>query len=206
MPIKPGIIVPAKINQQLFAQPRIMRTLLAAVFFLLLMQGVHLSAGPSELYVVGAMPIYLLLGFIPALLGAVLGLLIHGTLIDVQHFPQFALSGLSLLLPLIAVHFRLGRKLSTLTNGHHICWRSLLKLDAMYYAGVTGIVGVWLLMTEATLPFAALGMFAATCFAIVALESAFIYSLLRSRKLLQRAGRAHFLNPLRHMQLRTPSL
>ena len=206
MPIKPGIIVPAKINQQLFAQPRIMRTLLAAVFFLLLMQGVHLSAGPSELYVVGAMPIYLLLGFIPALLGAVLGLLIHGTLIDVQHFPQFALSGLSLLLPLIAVHFTLGRKLSAMTNGHHICWRSLLKLDAMYYAGVIGIAGVWLLMTEATLPFAALGMFAAACFAIAALESAFIYSLLRTHKLLQRADRAHFLNPLRRMQLRSSSL
>lgn len=206
MHIKPGTIVPAKIGQPLFAQPRIMRTLLAAIFFLLLMQSVHLSAGSSELYVVGAMPVYLLLGFIPALLGAVLGLLIQGTLFDANNFPQLALSCLALLLPLIAVHFTLGRKLSTMTNGHHICWRSLLKLDAIYYAGVTGIAGVWLLSTAATMPFAAWGMFAAACFAIAALESAFIYSMLRIRKLYQRASRAHFANPLRRAQFGPSSL
>lgn len=170
------------------------------------MQSVHLSAGAFELYVVGAMPVYLLLGFIPALLGAVLALLIQGTLLDAHHLPQLALSGLALLVPLIAVHFTLGRKLGTLTNGHHICWRSLLKLDAMYYAGVTGIAGVWLLMTEATLPFAALGMFATVCFAIAALESACIYSILRLRKFHQRAGRARFASPLRCAQLRSSSL
>ena len=197
---KPGTIVATKTHHELFAQPRIM---LAVVFFLLLMQSQHLSAGPSELYVVGAMSVYLLLGFIPALLGAVLGLLIQGTLIDAQHFPQLALSCLSLLLPLIAVHFTLGRKLSTMTNGHHICWRSLLKLDAMYYAGVTGIAGVWLLITEATLPFATLGMFAAACFAMAALESAFIYLMLRIRKFHPRGGRAHFISSLRHAQLRS---
>ena len=206
MHIKPGTIVTAKIGQPLFSQPRILRTLLAAVFFLLLMQSVHLSAGSSALYVVGAMPIYLLLGFIPALLGAVLGLLIQGTLLGANNLPQLALSGLSLLLPLIAVHFTLGRKLSNLTNGHHLCWRSLLKLDAMYYVGVTGIAGVWLLMTQATLPFTAWGMFAATCFAIAALESAFIYSMLRIRKLHQRAARAHFVSPLRRAQLGASSL
>lgn len=203
---KPGTIVPAKIGQQLFAQSRTLRTLLAAVLFLLLMQSVHLSAGSSELYVVGAMPVYLLLGFIPALFGAVLGLLIQGTLFDANNFPQLALSCLALLLPLIAVHFTLGRKLSTLTNGHHICWRSLLKLDAMYYVGVTGIAGMWLLMTEATIPFAAWGMFAAACFAITAHESAFIYSMLRIRKFHQRAGWARFASPLRRAQLGSSSL
>ena len=206
MHIKSSYVVPAKIGQPLFSQSRTMRTLLAAIFFLLLMQSVHLSAGSSALYVVGAMPVYLLLGFIPALLGAVLGLLIHGTLSDANNLPQLALSCLSLLLPLIAVHFTLGRKLSTMTNGHHICWRSLLKLNAMYYAGVIGIAGVWLLMTEATMPFAALGMFAAACFAIAALESAFIYSMLRIRKFHQRAGWAHFISPLRRAQLRSSSL
>lgn len=203
---KPETRVPAKIGQPLFSQSRTLRTLLAAVLFLLLMQSVHLSAGASELYVVGAMPVYLLLGFIPALLGAVLGLLIQGTLLGANHLPQLALSGLALLLPLIAVHFTLGRKLGTLTNGHHICWRSLLKLDAMYYVGVISIAGVWLLMTEATLPFAALGMFAATCFTIAALESAFIYSMLRIRKFHQHAGWARFASPLRRAQLRSSSL
>ena len=129
-----------------------------------------------------------------------------GTLFDANNFPQLALSCLALLLPLIAVHFTLGRKLGTMTNGHHICWRSLLKLDAMYYIGVTGIAGVWLLMTQATLPFTAWGLFAATCFAITALESAFIYSLLRIRKFHQRAGWAHFISPLRRAQLRSSSL
>eukprot|EP01034_Spumella_vulgaris_P045428 gene45428-56587_t len=50
-----------------------LRTALAAFFFSLLMQAWHLPVGPSELHLVGAMPIYLLFGFIPTLFGFGLG-------------------------------------------------------------------------------------------------------------------------------------
>ena len=45
-----------------------LRTALAAVFFTLFMQAFHMKVGPSELHFVGAMPIYLLLGFLPTLI------------------------------------------------------------------------------------------------------------------------------------------
>ncbi len=52
-----------------------LRTALAAFFFSVLMQAWHLPVGPSELHLVGAMPVYLLFGFIPTLFGFGLGLL-----------------------------------------------------------------------------------------------------------------------------------
>ena len=204
---KPGAIVPTKIGTQLsWHSTTLMRTLLAAVFFSLLTQGLHLSAEPSALHFVGALPIYLLLGFIPALFGFGLSLLLQGGLSASTDLSHLAVNSWFLLLPLIAVHFTLVRKLGTMTNGHHIRWQSILELEAMYYGGVTGLVGLWLLITAATMPFAAWGMFATACFAIAALESAFIYSLLRLRKFHQRAGWAHFISPLRRAQLRSSSL
>ena len=54
----------------LIRQPTlILRTLAAAVFFSLFMQSFHLPVGPSELHFVGAMPIYIILGFIPTMMG-----------------------------------------------------------------------------------------------------------------------------------------
>ena len=185
---KSGHIAPAKVlvtNRGLTAildrHSAAMRALLAAVLFLLWMQIFHISFGPSELYFAGAIPVYLMLGFVPALIGIALALLLQGVVFEPLNLPQLAMNSLPLLLPLIAVHFTLGRKLNTTTNGHHLCWRSILKLGAMYYAGMTGMVGVWLLIAPGNTPFAAWGAFATSCLAITALESAVTYSVLRMR-------------------------
>lgn len=204
---KPETIASTRIGTKLsWHSTPLMRTLLAAVFFSLLTQGLHPSAEPSALHFVGALPVYLLLGFIPALFGFGLSLLLQGGWFASTDLSHLALNSWSLLLPLIAVHFTLARKLSTMTNGHHIRWQSILKLEAMYYAGVASMVGLWLLMTGATTPLATGWMFAASCLAIAALESVFTYSVLRLRKLLKHAAHAYFVSSLRRMQLRLPSL
>jgi len=207
MHIKPGTIAPTKVGKELFLHPTtIMRTVLAAIFFLLPMQSFPMGTEASAWHFVGALPVYLLLGFIPALFGFGLSLLLQGGWFGPADLSQLAMNSLSLLLPLIAVHFTLTRKLSTMTNGHHIRWQSILKLEAGYYAGVTGMAGLWLLITSASMPFAAWGIFAASCVAIVALESVFTYSMLRLRKLPIHAARAYFTSLLRRMQLRSSSL
>ena len=50
----------------LLKQPQlIVRSLIAAVAFTVFMQAFHLPVGPSELHFLGAMPLYLALGFVP---------------------------------------------------------------------------------------------------------------------------------------------
>ena len=97
MHIEPGILSSAKIAAanlaatsllavqapQLIKKPQlILRTLLAALFFSVFMQSFHMPAGASELHFIGAMPIYLTLGFVPTLLGFGLGLLLQGVIFE----------------------------------------------------------------------------------------------------------------------------
>ncbi|MEK7712095.1 MAG: energy-coupling factor ABC transporter permease [Pseudomonadota bacterium] len=197
MHIEPGFIAQTKIMlanagaisvlgwyaKDLLRRPAdILRTLLAAGFFSLFMQAFHMSVGPSERHFVGAMAMYLTLGFLPTLFGFALGLLLQGLLFEPTDLVHLAVNSLSLVVPLIAVHFTLGRKLRETTNGHHIDWRTILKLDAMYYSGVTGMVGFWLLVSEVATPFAAWATFAASYLAIVAIEPLFTYGVIRLLK------------------------
>ena len=160
----------------------ILRALLAAGFFSLFMQGFHVNVGPSELHFVGAMAIYLTLGFLPTLFGFAAGLLLQGLLFEPADLMHLAVNSLSLILPLIAVHYTLGRKLREMTNGHRIGWRTILKLDALYYGGVTTMVGFWLLVSDVATPFSAWAAFAASYLAVVAFEPVFTYAALRLLK------------------------
>ena len=82
-----------------------LRTALAAFFFSLLMQAWHLPVGPSELHLVGAMPVYLLFGFIPTLFGFGLGLLVQAMVFEPQDMAHLAVNFLSLAVPLDTVAF-----------------------------------------------------------------------------------------------------
>lgn len=159
-----------------------LRTLLAAVFFSLFMQSFHMSVGPSELHFVGAMAMYLTLGFVPALFGFALGLLLQGLLFDPADLVHLAVNSLSLIVPLIMVHYTLGRKLRNALTGQRIHWRAILKLDALYYGGVTAMVGFWLLAADVATPFAAWAAFASSYLVIVAVEPLFTYAVLRLLK------------------------
>ena len=120
-----------------------LRTALAAVFFSILMQLWHLPVGPSELHLVGAIPIYLLFGYIPTLFGFMLGLFLQAFFFEPQDMLHLAVNFLSLGVPLVVVHATYGRHLQKLrlTN--------LVTLDAFYYTGVTLMVGFWLSISTA---------------------------------------------------------
>ncbi len=197
MHIEPGLLAPTKVllanvsalsllglyAQGLLKQPAdLVRTLIAALFFSVFMQGFHLPVGPSELHFVGAMAIYLTLGFLPTLYGFALGLLLQGLLFDPLDLQHLAVNALSLILPLLAVHYGLGRQLRAAASGKRIGWATLVKLDALYYSGVTLMVGFWLLAAEVATPLAAWAAFATSYLAIVAIEPLVTYGALRLLK------------------------
>jgi len=197
MHIEPGIVAPAKVlianvstlgllgfyARGLIRQPAdLIRTLLAALFFSVFMQVFHLSVGPSELHFVGAMAMYLTLGFLPTLYGFALGLLLQALVFDPIDLPHLAVNSLSLILPLLAVHYGLGRRLRDAASGRCIGWATIIKLDAAYYTGVTLMVGFWLALAEVATPFAAWVTFATSYLAIVAIEPLVTYGALRLLK------------------------
>ena len=163
MHIEPGFISQAKVMganaaavgvlgfyaKRLIQRPfDIVKASLAAVFFSIFMQSFHMSVGPSELHFVGAMAIYLTLGFIPTLFGFAMGLLLQGIIFEPTDLPHLAVNSLSLIVPLITVHLTTGKKLFDRSLDKRLSWPAILKLDGIYYAGVTLMVGFWLLIGE----------------------------------------------------------
>ncbi len=193
MHIEPGILDAVKITganvaavavlgayvPKLFKTPTlILRTVLAAVFFSLFMQSFHMPAGASELHFVGAMPIYLLLGFVPTLFGFAVGLLMQGLLFEPADLVHLGVNSLSLMVPLLVLHYSIGQRLAGQFNV-----KNILKLDATYYAGVTLMVGFWLSMgTEAT-PFADWALFTSSYVALVLVEPFVTYGIVRLAQL-----------------------
>ena len=179
MHIEPGIIAPAKLAfaavtasalylgylPQLCRRPALLlRTGLAAIFFSMFMQAFHMQVGPSELHFIGAIPIYLSFGFLPTLFGFALGLLLQGALFEPQDLVHLAVNSLSLAVPLIAMHYSFGRKLKSANV------TTLLKLDAMYYSGVTLMVGFWLAIANPATSLLAWAHFASSYLSLVLLE------------------------------------
>lgn len=179
MHIEPGFVSAAKIAAAnvaavsllgshataLVRQPQlVVRTLLAAVFFSLFMESFFLPAGPSELHFVGAMPMYLVLGFVPTLLGFGIGLLLQGFLFEPADLVHLGVNTLSLAIPLIVLHHTVGKRLGELRV------RDILKLDAVYYGGVTLMVGFWLAIGEIATPLADWATFAAAYVPLVLVE------------------------------------
>lgn len=183
MHIEPGVIAPAKLilanasaaalligqlKGAVRAPAVLLRTLLAAVFFSLFMESFHMPVGPSELHFVGAMAIYLTLGYFPAMFGFALGLLLQGLLFEPQDLVHLAVNSLSLIVPLMAVHHAVGKRL---TEGRRaLSWKEVVRLDGMYYAGVTAMVGFWLMIGEVETPFLAWARFAASYLGLVLIE------------------------------------
>lgn len=183
MHIEPGLIAPAKLTlaaavagplllaylPQVLKQPALLlRTLLAALFFSLFMQAFHMKAGPSELHFLGAMPLYLSFGFVPTLLGLALGLLLQGLIFEPQDLVHLAVNSLSLMLPLMAVHYGLAKRL---VHGERpITVKTLLQLDSAYYGGVIAMVGFWLAIGQGETSVAEWARFALSYAPVVLLE------------------------------------
>lgn len=123
-----------------------------------------MPVGPSELHMLGAMPIYLLFGFVPTLFGFGLGLLVQGLVFEPQDLAHLSINFLSLAVPLMVTHHSLGKKMQGLSVAN------VLKLDAVYYAGVTLMVGFWLSISNVSAPVADWAMFAASYASLVMIE------------------------------------
>jgi ABC-type Co2+ transport system permease subunit len=194
MHIEPGLISQAKIAlanvaasglllsyaRGLITRPAdIVRTLLATIFFTFFMQSFHVQVGPSELHFIGAMAMYLTLGFVPTLIGFAAGLLLQAIVFDPTDMMNLAANALTLITPLIALHYTFGRKLR---EGAKVNFQQILKMDAMYYAGVVAMVGFWLSMSAVATPFAAWATFASSYLVVVACEPVFTYVTVRLLK------------------------
>ncbi len=190
MHIEPGLLAQSKIvaanaaalavlasqAPALLRRPTLwLRTGLAAAFFTLFMQAFHLPVGPSELHFIGAMPIYLLLGFLPTLFGFALGLGLQGLVFEPQDLVHLGVNALSLMVPLIVLHKALGQRLAA----RSVSAAQILKLDGVYYAGVTLMVGFWLTQSETTFALADWLRFTASYLGVVALEPLLTLLLVR---------------------------
>lgn len=204
MHIEPGYIAPAKIVianagaigvfawgcktqiKEFLSKPCApLKSLVAAIFFSLFMQGFHMPVGPSELHFVGAMAMYLTLGFTPTLLGFGVGLLFQGLLFDPGDIYHLGVNSLSLALPLIAVHCAAGKRFFDGASSERLSWAKIVKLDAMYYTGVTGMVGFWLMIGDVATPFSAWAAFAGSYLAIVAIEPVVTYLAVKGLKAIE---------------------
>lgn len=201
MHIEPGFVAPAKVAmanvaaagvvgwyakehvKEIVRQPwAIAKTGAAAVFFSLFMESFFVPVGPSELHFVGAMAMYLTLGFLPTLLGFAIGLLLQGLLFNPADLVHLAVNSLSLIVPLVAVHAFAGKTLFDRSVRARLSFAKILKLDAMYYSGVTGMVGFWLLIGDVATPLAAWATFAASYLAVVAAEPVFTWLAVKGLK------------------------
>lgn len=167
------LVLAAACLPQIWRRPMLMpRVVLAAAFFTLCMEVFCLKVGPSELHFIGAMPMYLAFGLLPTLCAFALGLLVQGLLFEPADLVHLAVNTLSLALPLLAVHGLRGRRVRRVTVA------DVLRLDAMYYAGVTLMVGFWLSQAEVATPLAEWLRFAASYLAVVAIEPVLTIAML----------------------------
>lgn len=148
----------------------IIKTAAAALVFSVLMQSWHLPVGPSELHLIGATTIYLLFGFRATMMGFGLGLALQ-TLMEPQDLLHIGVNSLSLMVPLMAVHLSYGRRLFGQGVADRFTFARVLRLDAIYYAGVATMVGFWLLLSNAATPFADWARWAIAYMPVFALEA-----------------------------------
>jgi cobalt/nickel transport system permease protein len=217
MHIEPGLIEPARITAANAAAlglvatqaPRladplqIVKTVLAASVFSVLMQAWHLPVGPSELHLIGATTVYLLFGFGPTIIGFALGLLLQAGLFEPQDMLHLGVNSLSLMVPLLVMHYTYGRRLFDTERHERFTLARVLRLDAIYYAGVTSMVGFWLLISKDPAPVTDWGRWALAYLPVFLVEALITFTAVtligrwRIRPLVERfsaVGRLTFAN------------
>jgi len=204
MHIEPGYVQPAKIamanagaaslavwaaKEQIKDWARapwtFVKTGIAAVAFTVFMESFSMPIGPSELHFVGAMAMYLTLGFLPTLMGFALGLALQGLLFSPWDLVHLGVNALSLMLPLLLVHFTMGKALFDENLKRRVNFAAILKLDAVYYAGVTTMVGFWLLVGGVETALSSWLAFAASYLVVVAAEPLLTYAVVGGLKKVQ---------------------
>lgn len=135
----------------------IVRTLLAGVWFLFVMQVLpHFPVGPSEWHMVSFLIMYLIFGFTPTLYGVGLSLGLQATpLFEPQDLLNLGANFLSLAVPLIVVHNLYAKEIWKVVEGdlsksinrkfkEGINYFDLVKIDTTYYVVMSFMVLFWL--------------------------------------------------------------
>lgn len=202
MHIEPGVLNAAKIvfanaaaistlavfAPKLLGRPQNwIKTVLAALFFSIFMEVYSVPVGPSELHFIGASAVYLLFGFVPALFGFAIGLLLQGLFFEPSDLMHLAVNSLSLLVPLIAAHGLFGRHFHR-EGGRRISWAEVVKFDAVFYGGVVMMVGFWLSLGQEPAALSNWAMFAAAYMPIILLEPVFTCLIIRVLKRYENNG------------------
>jgi ABC-type Co2+ transport system permease subunit len=196
MHIEPGVLSASKILfanvaaigalsayvAKLIKPATVVKTMLAALFFSILMEIFHLPVGPSELHFVGASVVYFTFGFIPTLFGFAAGLAFQGLFFEPRDLLHLGVNSLSLMVPLIATHALFGRRFFGSGPRASVCWISIVKFDAPYYAGVVAMVGFWLALGDEPAPLYSWLLFAASYLPLVFCEPTLTYIVLRLLK------------------------
>jgi ABC-type Co2+ transport system permease subunit len=161
------------------------KTGVAALAFTVFMQSFSAPVGPSELHFVGAMAMYLTLGFWPTLMGFAIGLGLQGLLFSPWDLVHLGVNSLSLMVPLLAVHFTMGKSLFDGALKRRLNFATMVKLDAAYYIGVTTMVGFWLWVGGVETTVSAWLAFAASYLVVVAAEPLLTYAVVGGLKKVQ---------------------
>jgi ABC-type Co2+ transport system permease subunit len=203
MHIEPGIIDPLRVTAAnavalavvatqlpaLIRQPlNLVKAGLAAAVFSVLMQAWHLPVGPSELHLIGATTVYLLFGLAPSMVGFALGLLLQGSLFEPQDLVHLGVNSLSLMLPLVAVHETFGKRLFAAGVADRFSFARVLRIDAVYYAGVSAMVGFWLMISNDGFALADWGRWALAYAPVFALEALITFTTVTVMKTWRNAG------------------
>lgn len=130
------------------------KTLLAGLVFTILMQIWHQPVGPSELHLIGATSVYLLFGFAPAMVGFALGLVFQAVVFEPQDIVHLGVNALTLMTPMVALHYTFGKRLFSSAMKDRFSLGKVLRIDAVYYAGVSAMVGFWLMISGDPVPVA----------------------------------------------------
>lgn len=204
MHIEPGYVQPAKIvmanvgaatlvvwavKEQIkdwaSAPWTFVKTGVAASVFTVFMQSFAMPVGPSELHFVGAMAMYLTLGFLPTLLGFAIGLALQAAVFSPWDMVQLGVNSLSLMLPLVLVHYTMGKAFFDENLKRRLNFAAMVKLDAVYYTGVTSMVGFWLWIGNVETAFSSWMAFAASYLVVVAAEPLLTYGVVGGLKKVQ---------------------
>ncbi len=157
----------------------IVKTVLAGMFFTAFMQAFHMPVGASELHFIGTSIIYLFFGFLPTLFGFALGLLLQAIIFEPADMMHLGVNILSLSLPLIGAHMLYGKKFFNQKNPKKVSWSSIVRFDAIYYAGVITMVGFWLSIGNEPTPFYNWAIFAIAYLPLVLIEPILTYGALK---------------------------
>ena len=127
-------------NSAAFALRSIVAALLTVFFFEVLPK---LPVGVSEVHFIFGSTLFLLFGAAPAAIGLAVGLAIQSLFLTPADLPQYFMNASTLLFPLFAISWVASRIIAPNTAYVDCTYKQVLKLSAIYQAGIVAWVAFW---------------------------------------------------------------